>query len=73
MQMMLTGKTLRADQARRAGFLDRLEVSRRRRGPRRARAHRAPAQAAPRAVRWIACCRWPLVRGFVRKASCSRR
>jgi 3-hydroxyacyl-CoA dehydrogenase/enoyl-CoA hydratase/3-hydroxybutyryl-CoA epimerase len=65
MQMMLTGKTLRADQARRAGFLDRLvfpadgEAAARELIARQPRPRRGPL--LDRVLSW------PLVRGFVRR------
>jgi 3-hydroxyacyl-CoA dehydrogenase/enoyl-CoA hydratase/3-hydroxybutyryl-CoA epimerase len=65
MQMMLTGKTLRADQAKRAGFIDRLvfpadaEAAARELIARQPRPRRAPL--LDRVLSW------PVLRGLVRK------
>jgi 3-hydroxyacyl-CoA dehydrogenase/enoyl-CoA hydratase/3-hydroxybutyryl-CoA epimerase len=65
MQMMLTGKTLRADQARRAGFLDRLVFPADGEAAARELIARQPKpRRAPLMDRVLS---WPLVRGFVRK------
>lgn len=65
MQMMLTGKNLRGDQAARAGFFDRLVF------PADAEASALELiarQPKPRRARWVdRLLSWPLVRAFVRK------
>ena len=67
MEMMLTGKTLRADKAMRAGFLDRLVF------PADAEAAareliNAPAESSASRRCWIACCRGRWLRGLVTQA-----
>jgi 3-hydroxyacyl-CoA dehydrogenase/enoyl-CoA hydratase/3-hydroxybutyryl-CoA epimerase len=65
MQMMLTGKTLRADQAKRAGFIDRLVFPADGEAAARELIARQPKpRRAPLLDRLLS---WPLVRGFVRK------
>ena len=65
MQMMLTGKTLRADQAKRAGFLDRLVFPADAEAAARELIVRQPKpRRAPFLDRVLS---WPLVRGLVRK------
>jgi 3-hydroxyacyl-CoA dehydrogenase / enoyl-CoA hydratase / 3-hydroxybutyryl-CoA epimerase len=65
MQMMLTGKTLRADQARRAGFVDRLVFPADGEAAARELIARQPKpRRAPLLDRVLS---WPLVRGFVRR------
>jgi len=65
MQMMLTGKTLRADQARRAGFIDRLVFPADAEAAARELIVRQPKPR--RASLLDRVLSWPLVRGFVRK------
>jgi 3-hydroxyacyl-CoA dehydrogenase / enoyl-CoA hydratase / 3-hydroxybutyryl-CoA epimerase len=65
MQMMLTGKTLRADQARRAGFIDRLVFPADAEAAARELIARQPKPR--RASLLDRVLSWPLVRGFVRK------
>src|SRR6186713_1516109 len=65
MEMMLTGKTLRADKAKRAGFLDRLVFPADAEAAARELIARQPKpRRAPFLDRVLS---WPLVRGFVRK------
>jgi 3-hydroxyacyl-CoA dehydrogenase/enoyl-CoA hydratase/3-hydroxybutyryl-CoA epimerase len=66
MQMMLTGKTLRADQAKRAGFVDRLVFPADAEAAARELIARQPK---PRRAPWLdRLLSWPLARGFVRKS-----
>ena len=66
MQMMLTGKTLRADQAKRAGFIDRLVFpADAEAAARELIARRPKPRRAPLLDRLLG---WPLVRGLVRKS-----
>jgi 3-hydroxyacyl-CoA dehydrogenase/enoyl-CoA hydratase/3-hydroxybutyryl-CoA epimerase len=65
MQMMLTGKTLRADQARRAGFIDRLVFPADAEAAARELIARQPKPR--RASLLDRLLSWPLVRGLVRK------
>jgi 3-hydroxyacyl-CoA dehydrogenase/enoyl-CoA hydratase/3-hydroxybutyryl-CoA epimerase len=66
MQMMLTGKTLRADQAKRAGFFDRLVFPADAEAAAREFVARQPKpRRAPLLDRMLS---WPGVRGFVRKS-----
>src|SRR6185436_19022548 len=65
MQMMLTGKTLRADQAKRAGFFDRLVFPADAEAAARELLARQPKPR--RASLLDRVLSWPLVRGFVRK------
>jgi len=65
MQMMLTGKTLRADQAKRAGFLDKLVFPADAEAAARELITRQPR---PRRAPWLdRVLSWSLVRGLVRK------
>jgi len=65
MQMMLTGKNLRADQARRAGFVDRLVFPADAEAAARELIARQPKpRRAPFMDRVLS---WPLLRGFVRR------
>jgi 3-hydroxyacyl-CoA dehydrogenase/enoyl-CoA hydratase/3-hydroxybutyryl-CoA epimerase len=65
MQMMLTGKTLRGDQAKRAGFFDRLVFPADAEAAARELIARQPK---PRRAGFLdRVLSWPLVRGFVRK------
>jgi 3-hydroxyacyl-CoA dehydrogenase/enoyl-CoA hydratase/3-hydroxybutyryl-CoA epimerase len=65
MEMMLTGKTLRADKALRAGFIDRLVFPSDAEAAARELIIRQPKQRQPRFMDRILS--WPLVRGLVRK------
>src|SRR6187397_736093 len=66
MQLMLTGKTLRADQAKRAGFIDRLVFPADAEAAARELIARQPKpRRAPLLDRVLS---WPLVRGLVRKS-----
>ncbi|HYJ41391.1 MAG TPA: 3-hydroxyacyl-CoA dehydrogenase NAD-binding domain-containing protein [Steroidobacteraceae bacterium] len=65
MEMMLTGKTLRADRARNAGFLDRLVYPADAEAAARELINRQPAQRRPRLLDRMLS--WPLVRGLVKK------
>jgi 3-hydroxyacyl-CoA dehydrogenase/enoyl-CoA hydratase/3-hydroxybutyryl-CoA epimerase len=65
MEMMLTGKTLRADKALRAGLLDRLVFPSDARAAARELVMRRPKSRPPRFVERVL--NWPLVRGLVRK------
>ena len=65
MEMMLTGKTLRADKALRAGFLDRLVFPSDARAAARELVVRRPKPRQPRFMERVLS--WPLVRGLVRK------
>jgi 3-hydroxyacyl-CoA dehydrogenase / enoyl-CoA hydratase / 3-hydroxybutyryl-CoA epimerase len=65
MEMMLTGKTLRADKAYRAGFVDRLVFPADAEAAARELIARQPKQRQPRFMDRLLS--WPLVRGFVRK------
>src|SRR6185503_11718936 len=65
MQMMLTGKTLRGDQARRAGFLDRVVFPADAEAAARELIARQPKPR--RAGLLDRLLSWPLVRGFVRR------
>ncbi len=65
MEMMLTGKTLRADKALRAGFVDRLVFPSDARAAARELIMRRPKQRKPRFMDRVLS--WPLVRGLVRK------
>ena len=65
MEMMLTGKTLRADKAKRAGFLDRLVFPADAEAAARELINRQPKpRKAPLLDRLLS---WPLLRGLVRK------
>ena len=68
MEMMLTGKTLRADQARRAGLRRPAGISRRRRSG-RPRADHAPARSRARRRLLDRVLSWPLVRSLVQQAA----
>jgi 3-hydroxyacyl-CoA dehydrogenase/enoyl-CoA hydratase/3-hydroxybutyryl-CoA epimerase len=65
MEMMLTGKTLRADKALRAGFLDRLVFPADAEAAARELIMRRPKPRRPRLLDRVLS--WPLVRGLVRK------
>jgi len=65
MEMMLTGKTLRADKARSAGFVDRLVFPADAEATARELIARQPKQRKPRLLDRVLS--WPLVRGLVRK------
>ncbi|MDF3020974.1 MAG: 3-hydroxyacyl-CoA dehydrogenase / enoyl-CoA hydratase / 3-hydroxybutyryl-CoA epimerase [Steroidobacteraceae bacterium] len=65
MEMMLTGKTLRADKAYRAGFVDRLVYPADAEAAARELIIRQPRQRKPRLMDRVLS--WPLVRGLVRK------
>ncbi len=65
MEMMLTGKALRADKALRAGFLDRLVFPSDARAAARELIMRRPKSRKPRFMEGVLS--WPLVRGLVRK------
>jgi 3-hydroxyacyl-CoA dehydrogenase/enoyl-CoA hydratase/3-hydroxybutyryl-CoA epimerase len=66
MQMMLTGKTLRGDQAKRAGFIDRLVFPADAEAAARELIARQPK---PRRAPWLdRLLSWPLVRGLVRNS-----
>ncbi len=65
MEMMLTGKTLRADKALRAGFIDRLVFPADAEAAARELIMRKPKQRQPRFMDRVLS--WPLVRGLVRK------
>ena len=65
MEMMLTGKTLRADKARNVGFLDRLVYPADAEAAARELINRQPAQRQPRLLDRVLS--WPLIRGLVRK------
>ena len=64
MEMMLTGKTLRADKAYRAGFVDRLVYPADAEAAARELIIRQPRQRQPRLMDRVLS--WPLVRGLVR-------
>ncbi|HTU66204.1 MAG TPA: 3-hydroxyacyl-CoA dehydrogenase NAD-binding domain-containing protein [Steroidobacteraceae bacterium] len=65
MEMMLTGKTLRADKALRAGFLDRLVYPADTEAVARELIHKQPKQRQPRFMDRVLS--WPGVRGLVKK------
>jgi 3-hydroxyacyl-CoA dehydrogenase/enoyl-CoA hydratase/3-hydroxybutyryl-CoA epimerase len=65
MEMMLTGKTLRADKAYRAGFIDRLVFPADAEAAAREFINRKPKQRQPRLLDRVLS--WPLLRGLVRK------
>jgi 3-hydroxyacyl-CoA dehydrogenase/enoyl-CoA hydratase/3-hydroxybutyryl-CoA epimerase len=65
MEMMLTGKTLRADKARAAGFLDRLVFPADAEAAARELIARQPKPRKPRLLDRILS--WPLVRGIVKQ------
>jgi 3-hydroxyacyl-CoA dehydrogenase/enoyl-CoA hydratase/3-hydroxybutyryl-CoA epimerase len=65
MEMMLTGKTLRADKAKRAGFVDRLVFPADAEATARELISRKPPQKQPRLLDRVLS--WPLVRNLVRK------
>jgi len=65
MEMMLTGKTLRADKARSAGFLDRLVYPADAEATARELINRQPAQRRPGMLERALS--WPLLRGLVKK------
>src|SRR5688572_19039100 len=65
MEMMLTGKTLRADKAKNAGFLDKLVYPADAEAAARELIDRQPAQRQPRLLDRVLS--WPLVRSLVRK------
>jgi 3-hydroxyacyl-CoA dehydrogenase / enoyl-CoA hydratase / 3-hydroxybutyryl-CoA epimerase len=65
MEMMLTGKTLRADKALRAGFVDRLVFPADAEAVARELIDRRPKQRQPRLMDHLLS--WPLVRSLVRK------
>jgi 3-hydroxyacyl-CoA dehydrogenase/enoyl-CoA hydratase/3-hydroxybutyryl-CoA epimerase len=65
MEMMLTGKTLRADKALRAGFIDKLVFPADAEAAARELITRQPKQRQPRFLDRLLS--WPLVRGLVRK------
>jgi 3-hydroxyacyl-CoA dehydrogenase/enoyl-CoA hydratase/3-hydroxybutyryl-CoA epimerase len=65
MEMMLTGKTLRADKAKSAGFLDRLVYPADAEAAARELINKQPAQCKPRLLDRLLS--WPLVRGLVKK------
>ena len=65
MEMMLTGKTLRADKAKSAGFLDRLVYPADAEAAARELINRQPKQRRPRLLDRVLS--WPLVRGLVKK------
>jgi 3-hydroxyacyl-CoA dehydrogenase/enoyl-CoA hydratase/3-hydroxybutyryl-CoA epimerase len=65
MEMMLTGKTLRADKALRAGFLDRLVFPADAEAAARELIIRQPKPRRPRLLDRVLS--WPLVRGLVRR------
>jgi len=65
MEMMLTGKTLRADKAKSAGFLDRLVYPADAEAAARELINRQPAQRRPRLLDRLLS--WPLVRSLVKK------
>ena len=65
MEMMLTGKTLRADKAKYAGFIDRLVYPADAEAAARELIQRQPAQRRPRLLDRLLS--WPLVRGLVKK------
>src|SRR5690349_581471 len=65
MQMMLTGKNLRADQAKRAGFIDRLVFPADAEATAREFINRQPKPRRPGLLDRVLS--WPLVRGLVKK------
>jgi 3-hydroxyacyl-CoA dehydrogenase / enoyl-CoA hydratase / 3-hydroxybutyryl-CoA epimerase len=65
MEMMLTGKTLRADKARSAGFLDRLVYPADAEAAARELINRQPKQRQPRLLDRVLS--WPLIRSLVKK------
>ena len=65
MEMMLTGKTLRADKAKSAGFLDRLVYPADAEATARELINRKPKQRSPRLLDRVLS--WPLLRGVVKK------
>src|SRR5688572_10479554 len=65
MEMMLTGKTLRADKALRAGFIDRLVFPADAEAAARELIVRKPRQRQPRFLDRVLS--WPLARGLVRR------
>ena len=65
MEMMLTGKTLRADRAKSAGFLDRLVYPADAEAAARELINRQPAQRRPRLLDRVLS--WPVVRSLVKK------
>jgi len=65
MEMMLTGKTLRADKAKSAGFLDRLVYPADAEAAARELINRPPKQRRPRLLDRVLS--WPLVRTLVKK------
>ena len=65
MEMMLTGKTLRADKALRAGFVDRLVFPADAEAVARELINRQPKQRQPRLIDRLLS--WPLLRPLVRK------
>jgi 3-hydroxyacyl-CoA dehydrogenase/enoyl-CoA hydratase/3-hydroxybutyryl-CoA epimerase len=65
MEMMLTGKALRADKAKNAGFLDRLVYPADAEAAARELINRKPKQRQPRLLDRLLS--WPLVRNLVRK------
>jgi 3-hydroxyacyl-CoA dehydrogenase/enoyl-CoA hydratase/3-hydroxybutyryl-CoA epimerase len=65
MEMMLTGKTLRADKAKRAGFVDRLVFPADAEAAARELVRRQPKPRKPRFLDRVLS--WPLVRNLVRK------
>jgi 3-hydroxyacyl-CoA dehydrogenase/enoyl-CoA hydratase/3-hydroxybutyryl-CoA epimerase len=65
MEMMLTGKTLRADKAKRAGFLDRLVYPADAEASARELINRQPKSRKPPLLDRLLA--WPLVRGLVKK------
>jgi 3-hydroxyacyl-CoA dehydrogenase/enoyl-CoA hydratase/3-hydroxybutyryl-CoA epimerase len=65
MEMMLTGKTLRADKALRAGFIDKLVFPADAEAAARELITRQPKQRQPRFLDRLLS--WPLARGLVRK------
>ena len=67
MEMMLTGKTLRADKAKRAGFIDRLVFPADAEAAARELISRQPKQRQPRLLDRVLS--WPLVRSLVQQAA----
>ena len=67
MEMMLTGKTLRADKALRAGFIDRLVFPADAEAAARELIARQPKQRQPRLLDRVLS--WPLVRALVQQAA----
>jgi 3-hydroxyacyl-CoA dehydrogenase/enoyl-CoA hydratase/3-hydroxybutyryl-CoA epimerase len=65
MEMMLTGKTLRADKARSAGFVDRLVFPADAEAAARELISRKPKQRQPRLLDRLLS--WPLLRGLVKR------